>query len=177
MENTRWIPLGVVGRPFGLKGEVKLKPYNPYTTWFDKAQGVWFRRNEGAEPVFYPLIRARSHKEFVLLTLEGVRDRDEADDLKGAEAVTPEDRLEPLEEDEYYWFQLVGLQVEDTEGNRIGEVVRMEPTAPDADGNDVFVVRGEKGEFLVPASDPPVKEISVSGGRILIEAGHETKAG
>ncbi len=177
MQNTRYIPLGVVGRPFGLKGEVKLKPYNPYTTWFDNAKGIWVRRDERAEPDYYPLIRCRGHKGFILLTLEGIRDRDDAERLKGMQAVSPEEKLESLSEDEYYWFQLIGLTVEDTSGNHVGEVVRMEPTAPHFDGNDVFVVSSDKGEILIPASDPPVKHISTSEGRILIETGREVETG
>lgn len=170
MQNERWIPLGVVGRPFGIKGEIKLKPHNPDTTWFDHAEGAWIRESESSEPVFYPLVRSRRHKGFILLTLKGILDRDQAERFKGSELVVPEARLEPLSENEYYWYQLIGLRVEDTEGKHIGEVVRMEATAPSVDGNDVFVVRGDKGEILIPASDPPVKDISREKGRMLIEA-------
>ncbi|MFO8056498.1 MAG: ribosome maturation factor RimM [bacterium] len=177
MQNEKWIPLGVVGRPFGIKGEIKLKPYNPDTTWFDHAEGVWVRENEVSEPTFYPLVRSRRHKEFILLTLKGIHGRDEAERLKGSEAVVPEDKLEPLSEDEYYWYHLIGLRVEDTEGRHIGEVVRMEPTAPSAGGNDLFVVRGDKGEILIPASDPPVKDISQEQGRMLIEPDYYTGPG
>jgi len=164
----RYIPLGVAGRPFGIRGEIRLKPYNPRTTWFEKAPGVWLRTDKDSEPVFFPLRRARRHKEFILLDLEGVDDRDRAEELRAMEAVAPEDELEQLEEGEYYWHQLVGLEVETIEGEKLGRVIRMEQTAPELGGNDLFVVRTEEGELVIPATKEAVAEVDLSKSKMVV---------
>ena len=165
---VNFIPLGVVARPFGIRGEIKVKPYNRLTTWFDRAETVWLRARPEDEPSPYRVLNTRRHQEFIVLTLDGVRDRDGADALKGAEAVAPEDSLEPLEENEYYWTQLIGLKAETEDGAAVGEVVRIEETAPELDGNDVLVVFGERGETQIPASTEAIVKVDLAGGRIVV---------
>jgi 16S rRNA processing protein RimM len=164
------IVLGVVGKAFGIRGEVRVRPHNPRSTWFDTAEGVRLRSGAEEEPEYYRILRRRRHKEFVVLALEGVKDRDSAEALRGFEAVAAEDELEPLAADEFYWFQLVGLRVMDGAGREIGRVVRIEETDPELDGNDVFVVRSEAGEVLVPATRDAVAEIDVKGGTMRLSA-------
>lgn len=163
------IPLGVVARPFGIKGELKLKPYNPRTTWFDRAEGVWLSPGPDQEPAYFKIHRTRRHKQFILLELEGISDRNRAEALRGFEAVVAEDELEPLEEGEFYWWQLIGLAVEDGEGRPLGEVIRLEETAPELGGNDNLVVWGEEGELMIPAVEPVVKQVDLAAGKIIVD--------
>ncbi len=167
--DERYVPLGVVARPFGVPGEIKIKPHNPDTDWFDRAEGVWLRSGSGGEPELYRLLKSRRHKKiFIIVALEGVADRDRAEELRGFEAVAPESALGELEEDEYYWYQLEGLSVETTDGKRLGEVIRMEETAPHLDAPDLFVVLGEGGETLIPATDEAVAEVDLSKNRLIV---------
>ena len=167
-EAMGFIALGTITRPFGVRGEVRLRPYNPYTAWFEKAGGVWLRPHPEAEPRYYRVLRSRRHKDFILLALEGIRDRNQAEELRGWEAVVPEEELLPeLEEGEYYWFQLVGLEAETIGGKRLGRVVRMEETAPRLGGNDVFVIQGEEGELMIPATEEMVKKVNLEEGKLI----------
>ena len=170
----KYIALGMVAKAFGLKGEVRLKPYNPRTTWFESAEGVWLQA-PGGEPEYRRILLARWHKDSLVLAFEGVRDRDGAEALQGLEAVAPEDRLEPLDEGEFYWHQLVGLMVETTGGERVGAVVRLEETAPGLGGNDVLVVAGAAGEVLVPFGGDAVASVDVAGGKIVVDAEYVTR--
>jgi len=164
----KFISLGVVARPFGIRGELRIRPHNPRTTWFDSAEGLWLRGPGAGEPTYYRILKRKRHKEYILLDLEGVHDRNLAETLKGREVVVPEDRLEPRGEDEFYWYQLIGLSVQTPEGRAVGEVIRIEETDPDHDGNDVFVVRGPGGESLVPASREAVLSIDLEAGRMVV---------
>lgn len=165
-----FIPLGVVARPFGIRGELRVRPHNPRTTWFDSAEGVWIRNGADQAPEYYKVLHSKKHKEFVILVVEGVRDRDQAEAMRGREVVVPEDELKPLDEGEFYWYQLIGLAVETGEGKPLGELVRIEETDPDLDGNDVFVVRGEEGELLVPATREAVLRVSLAEGKMVLNA-------
>ncbi|HUT54066.1 MAG TPA: ribosome maturation factor RimM [bacterium] len=164
------IALGVVGKAFGIRGEVRVRPHNPRSTWFDTAEGLWLRSSPAAEPEFLRILKRRRHKEFFVFTLDGVRDRDDAERLRGLEVVAAEDELEALEADEFYWYQLIGLKVRDAEGRALGEVVRIEETDPKLGGNDVLVVRGDDGEFLVPATKDAVSAIDVKAGAMTLSA-------
>ena len=165
---ANYIPLGVVARPFGIRGEIKVKPYNRLTTWFDRAETVWLRARPEDEPSPYRVLNTRRHQDFIVLTLDRVRDRNGADALKGAEAVAPEDQLEPLAADEFYWYQLIGLKAETESGEALGEVVRIEETSPELDGNDVLVAFGETGEVDIPATTDAIVRVDLAGGRIIV---------
>ena len=164
----KFIPLGVVGRPFGVRGEIRIKPHNPRTSWFDNAAGVWIGPESSQAPEHHRIVKRRRHKEYIILALEGICDRDRAEELRGMQAAAPEDRLEPLDPDEYYWHQLIGLRVLTTEGELLGEVVRMEETRPEIDGNDVFVISTGQGELMLPATAEVVSEVDLAKGRILV---------
>ena len=86
-----YISLGTITRPFGIKGEVRLKPHNPQTEWFDNAEGIWVRRDD-QDPEYIPLVRARWHKDCLVLTLEGVADRNRAEEMRGLDVVADQDQ-------------------------------------------------------------------------------------
>ena len=76
-----------------------------------------------------------------------------------------ESDLEPPPEGEFYRFQLIGLRVVSTEGAEIGEITDVLTTA----ANEVFVVRGPRGEVLVPAIDDIVQSVDIEAGVVTIE--------
>jgi 16S rRNA processing protein RimM len=77
----------------------------------------------------------------------------------------PEDELRPLGEGQYYHFQILGLEVRTTAGEVLGRVEQIISTG----SNDVFVVRGPRGEVLIPAVDDVVKSVDPAAGRIEVE--------
>jgi 16S rRNA processing protein RimM len=163
------IALGVIGRPFGIRGELRMKPYNSQTTWFDGAEGAYIQK-DGQEPVYYSIVKSRWHKDLLVLTLKDIKDRNESEKLKGAIVLAPEEGLEDLAKDEYYWYQLVGLDVYLEDGNKLGEIIRMEETAPKFGGHDVVVVNTEKGEIFVPATREVVSEIDIGNNKMVVKA-------
>ena len=108
---------------------------------------------------------SRWQKGMAYLKLSGIDDRKAAFALREQLLTIPESELERLGEGQYYRFQLVGLAVESTTGASLGLVTDVLSTG----ANDVYVVRGERGEILVPATDDIVKEIDLERGRMVIE--------
>jgi 16S rRNA processing protein RimM len=109
---------------------------------------------------------ARWQKGMVYLRLSGIEDREAAAELRGRLLAIAESELEPLPEGQYYRFQLIGLTVISTGGEELGRVTEVLSTG----ANDVYVVSGDRGELLLPATDEVVREIDLQSGRMLIEA-------
>ena len=109
--------------------------------------------------------RVRLHQERILLKLGGYEDRNAAETLRDQTVYIAIEDAVPLEEEEYYHFQLVGMQVVTEAGEALGEIV--EVLAPPG-ANDVFVVHGPRGEILIPAIEDAVREIDFDAMRIVI---------
>jgi 16S rRNA processing protein RimM len=104
-------------------------------------------------------------KRQVLLRLDGVESRDQAEVLIGQEVKGDSVRFPPLPEGEYYWFQLEGLPVlHAAEGALLGELRDIIPTP----AHDVYVVQKEGREILLPAVEEVIVEINLEEGWIKV---------
>ena len=109
---------------------------------------------------------ARVQGMTVLLKLEDIPDRDAAETYRGKEVQIKAEDAVALPNGQYFWHQVIGLRVEDASTHEpLGEVTDILETG----ANDVYVVRGERGEILVPAIKDVVKKIDPSAGRMLIQ--------
>jgi 16S rRNA processing protein RimM len=106
----------------------------------------------------------RFHKNFVLVKLDGYDTRETAATLRAQLLQVPEDEAIPLDEGEYYLYQLVGLAVYTDEGEHLGELVEVLETK----ANSVFVVVGPRGEVLLPDTDEIVLDIDFENGRMEV---------
>ncbi len=113
----------------------------------------------------YTIHRSRVVNRVLLLTLEGIDSPEAVEPLRGAEILVPEAEAPPLPADTYYHFQIVGLAVVTTAGAELGAVASIFDTG----GSDVYVVRGPRGELLIPAIADVVKEVDLARGRIVVE--------
>lgn len=153
----------IVGRilaPWGIAGEIKTRVLTDFPDRFTPGEAVYV---DGR-----PLVieSSRPHKQHLVLKLATVDTREDAEKLRGLDLCIPDSELRELPEDEYYAFQLIGLDVVTTEGKHIGKVADIMPTA----GNDVYIIKGETREILIPAIEDVVKSIDLENGRIVIEA-------
>jgi 16S rRNA processing protein RimM len=101
----------------------------------------------------------------MLLRLRGVGDREAAEQLRDQLVQIPAEEASPLEEDEYYLHQVLGMEVETEEGEPLGEVVEV-LSPPDA--NDVFIVHGLRGELLIPSIEEVILELDLEEGRMVV---------
>lgn len=107
---------------------------------------------------------ARPHQDVVLMTFEGVDDRNAAEALRDQWLYVPIADAVPLEEGEYYLFQLVGLAVYDENENNLGQLTEVIETG----ANNVFVVRGQYGEILLPDIPEVIHAIDFDKGMITV---------
>ena len=158
--------LGQVQRPHGVRGELRIEIMTAYPDRIVPGMEVYM----GTDPqdtnsaVIYKITNVRSHQHLLILRLEGVDDRESADLLrKHYVMVTLEDAV-PLEEGEYYLYQVIGLRVRTEDGEDLGQVAEVIETG----ANDVYVINGPRGEILLPAIDECVREVDIEGGSITV---------
>lgn len=117
-----------------------------------------------AAPRQYEMKGLRFNKQYALLSLEGCRSRNEAELLRDKKVLIRIDQAAPLEDGQYFLFELVGLRViaDHTEIGRVKEVLQ-------TGANDVYVVDGAKfGEVLIPAHDETILNIDFDAGLITM---------
>ena len=122
-----------------------------------------------------PLVVARSEEQEggLLVTFEGINDRNAAEELVGAYCTLPLDAAKPLPADRYYHFQLVGLSVFDAHQQRdLGRVAEVLTYS----ANDVLRVVDGKTEILIPMIKSVVRTINTDEGRIIVDLPEETEA-
>jgi 16S rRNA processing protein RimM len=153
-------------RPHGVRGELRAEILTEDPARFGLLKQVYVGR-EGQTPVPLPLerYRLRLDRGWVLLKLEGYDDRERADELRGAWVQIPESEGLPLDPDQYYEYQIIGLTVESPAGDDLGRVTEILYTG----ANDVYVVRSGSQEILVPAVEDVVLEVDLSGGRLVVD--------
>lgn len=162
-----FLVVGRVLRPHGVRGELRVRLLTGYPEHFLHLEQVGLGHDaESPDDItLHDVERARLHKEYGILKLADCDDRDDADLLREQFVMVPLGDAVPLEADEYYHFQLVGLTMVTAEGETIGQVMEILETG----ANDVYVVNGPQyGEILVPAIDDVVQEIDLAARRIVI---------
>lgn len=107
----------------------------------------------------------RFHRGGVLLKLRSIDDRNAAETLRGALVQVDIEHAVPLEEGEYYHFQLEGLEVITEDGEHLGEIVEVLST-PGV--NDVYIVHGLRGEVLIPGVQEVVQALDLEEGRMVV---------
>jgi len=139
-------PMLVMGRiagPYGICGWVRITAFTEhpaglldYVPWYFGRHGDWQSVD---------VREARAHGKGLVAQLAGCTDRDAAMALTGTEIGVRRSQLPAVGADEYYWSDLIGLQVITREGRVLGTVDHLLETG----ANDVLVIRGDR-EYLVP---------------------------
>lgn len=157
----RFLVIGRVLKPHGVRGEVRVAPLTDFPQRFTWLETVFLGE---VDP--YPVVveAVRFHGELILLKLAGYDDRESAGRLRGVWLQVPENEAIPLEEGEYFLYQLEGLIVFTDAGDRLGELVRVMETG----ANNVFVVKSDSGELLLPDTAEVVQEIDFENGRMTV---------
>lgn len=160
---SRRVQVGVVVRAHGVRGEVIVRRFGEEPSILDT--GEVLEGAKGPLELSLEVVSARPHKGDWLVEFAGVRDRDEADALAGFELSVDASRLPALPEGTYYNYQLEGLRVVTVSGEDLGEVEEVLDTG----ANDVAVLRGPRGEILVPLVGHVVREVNLKEGKMTVE--------
>ncbi|CAO0820915.1 Ribosome maturation factor RimM [Desulfarculales bacterium] len=165
MARSDLILMGRASGAFGLKGEIRIFPYGRDPEIFLRAGRLYLGPNpEAARPL--TLVSLREHGGLVLVTVKEVSDRIQAEAQAGAWVYLERLALGPLDEGEYYWYQLKGAAVVDRQGRRLGRVVAMS----DMGAHDLLLVQADDGkEALIPVVEDIVLDVDLAARRITVE--------
>ena len=156
------IVMGRISAPFGLKGWVKVRPFSEQTDGLSQYPEWWLSAATGWDAV--KVDETAIHGEALLVRFAGIYDRDQAGRLRGREVAIPRNQLPVPEDGEYYWSDLVGLTVENTQGQLLGRVERLFESG----ANPVLVVAGER-ERLLPYVETVIKGVDMDAGKLLVD--------
>ncbi len=157
------LPIGKVVRAHGLKGQLKVIPYGETLSSLGAGEMITACLADGSS-LQLTIVEARPHQKAFLLRSREINSVDEACDLVGAELCVPESRLPPTAPDEFYWYQLIGLEVASTDGQQLGTLQEILETG----SNDVYVVRQGDEEILIPATEEVVREVDLQRRLMIV---------
>ncbi|MGF7057244.1 ribosome maturation factor RimM [Brassicibacter mesophilus] len=156
-----YIRVGKILNTHGIKGDLKVLPLTDEPSRFEKLKTVFIDDENSKveiEKVWYS-------KGFVMIRLNGYNDINEVIKFKNCYILIDEKDALKLPKDSFFISQIIGLTVFLSDGNELGEVVEvLQPGA-----NDVYVIRGNNKEFLIPAVKEFVKEIDLDNNRMVID--------
>jgi 16S rRNA processing protein RimM len=154
--------VGIVLKPQGIKGEIKVQPLAPRPERFFDLETVYIKLKELQT---FTIASVSIRQGFVFLKLHEVNSRNDAEQLRDKNILVSNDHIIDLDPDEYFIHDLVGCKVYAESGQRIGEVIDvMQNTS-----NDIYVVTGEsKQEYLIPAIKDVIKQVDIKEKQIII---------
>jgi 16S rRNA processing protein RimM len=150
--------VGRVLRPHGLRGEVRVEAFSPSARNIQRGRPVYI---SGVRRVVQ---EARNDRGAWILKLGGLTDRNAVEGLRGKLLETPDTEVMRDDDESYFVHELLGLRVVTTTGEELGTIAEVISTG----ANDVWAVRGERGEVLVPAIGDVVVSIDLSEGEAII---------
>lgn len=158
---TEYLAIGEVASSHGVRGFFCVHVLTDFPNRFQTLRWVYF----GEEHRKLTVERVRVLPDRVLMKVEGVDTPEAARVLSRQLLYVPVSDAVPLSEGEYYWFQIIGLQVCTEDGRLLGKVTDILATG----SNDVYVVHGPEGEVLVPAIEDVIRRIDLDSGQLVIE--------
>jgi 16S rRNA processing protein RimM len=161
-----YLAIGRIIAPHGIRGEVKVEVLTDFPERFKPGTHAFLGvGTEDSEARQVKILAARPHKGGFLLKLDIVPDRNAAELVRNRYLLIPAADAMPLGEHENYLHDLIGLEVETTDGHHLGELREVLFTH----ANDVYVVRGPAGEVLLPAIRDVVLQVDLSARRMVVE--------
>jgi len=158
------IIMGRIAAAFGIKGWIKVQPYSrtvdallEHAVWWLGTEGKW-EKNKVEEGVV--------HGRSLIAKLVGYDDRDAAARVKGLDIAIPRAELPANADGEYYWNDLIDLQVSNRDGVLLGRVARVIETG----ASPVIAVEGTR-ERLIPFAEPVVLSVDIAAGRLTVDWG------
>lgn len=161
--------LGRLADPYGIRGWLKLHPFGDDPLDWDEIP-VWWISKDGESWRECGLKGLKVHGNGVVVLLEGIDDRTAAEAMKGVLVGAPRDALPETDEDEFYWADLIGLDVINTAEERLGKVVGLLETG----AHDVLrVVGDDEVERLLPFVAAVVLTVDKEARLIRVEWGSD----
>jgi len=162
--SVSWVELGVVARPHGVTGEIRVHVFNPESTLLRELGEVFLIGEEGEEPALVEVVSSRQSPKALLMRLAGVSSVEDAESLRGYTLCVPRQALPELEEGEYYQADLIGLEA--FEGSKsIGKVVDV----LDYPSAECLKIQRPGGFLEVPMLPRWLDRVDIEGGKVHLK--------
>lgn len=165
-ENPDYLLLGEILRPHGVRGELRVRLLTDYPERIAKLDKVYLGSSPNApNPTPYAVEGFRMNTPYGLLKLREISDRDAADRLRQLFVMIDIAHAVPLEDGEFYLYQLIGMSVVLEDGQPLGTLVEVLETG----ANDVYIVDSpDYGEVLIPVIDETILSTDVTAGIVTV---------
>jgi len=155
---------GKIVKRHGLLGEIKIFPYSSSFDNIENINCFFIKDEENKAPEKYFVENKRIHKNSIIIKLRDVDTPEMADNLVGKPVMVDVSALIEPDEDEYYWYQLKGIEVKTKEGQSVGTVEDLIQSG----AHDILIIKNDKREYLIPLTDKFVEDIDLENGQIII---------
>ncbi|RUL55828.1 ribosome maturation factor RimM [Lysinibacillus antri] len=163
-----WFNVGRIVNTHGIRGEVRVLSSTDFEdVRFAKGSKLAVFKKDDKKPIWVVVENARRHKNFILLTFEGYNNINLVEPFKEGLLKVTKDQLEEdeLQENEFYYYEIIGCEVFSEEGESIGTVTEILETG----ANDVWEVKASNGKkHYIPYIEDVVKDINVEDKKIII---------
>lgn len=160
--------LGRIVAPFGVQGWVRIVTFGDDPLSWGSMPRWWASDDaDSSDDSWRPLSlrECRTHGDGLVASFDEIPDRDTAERFKGWYVAAPRDAMPEPDEDEYYWHDLIGLRVENLDGELLGKVEGLISTG----AHDVLRVVDDETERLIPFVAAYAQEIDLAGGVIRVD--------
>lgn len=158
-----YLSIGQIVNLHGVQGEVKVYPLTDNVLRFKKLKEVYVE--VGSELKSFKILEVKMLKNMVVLKLEGIDTVEAALKLKDCYLKVDREKAVKLPKDNYFICDLIDIEVFDIEGKLLGKVSDIIQTG----SNDVYIVKNEGKELLIPALKSVFKEINIEDRKIIVE--------
>ena len=158
----RFLAIGQITKAHGVRGEVSVAVLTDFPERFDSLETVHVG-SEG-DTSLYTVQSTRWHKDRILIQFVGVSDRTAAEQLRGLYLQIPIEQAMQLEPDVYYQHQLIGLAVLSDQGEALGILSEILETG----ANDVYLVKTDNGELLLPATNEVIVSVDLEKQQMVV---------
>ena len=157
------LQVGVITSTHGVRGEVKVFPTTDDPNRFKSLKHVLL--DTGREKKSLEVQGVKFFKQFVILKFKGIDNINDVEKYKKAPLFVTRENAVPLEEDEYFIADLIGLKVVSDEGEDLGIIADVLQTG----ANDVYIIKKDNVEdLLVPAIHECIKNVDIEGGTMQV---------
>jgi 16S rRNA processing protein RimM len=164
-DTPQYLILGEVLRPHGVRGELRIRILTDYPERIVAGKTIYLAEDIDSKATPYQVEHLRTNKEFGLLKLRGIDNRDQAELMRELLVLTDIDDAVPLDEGEFYLYELIGLDVQTEDGESLGTLIEVLETG----ANDVYIVDSPRyGEVLIPAIDEAILKTDIDAGVMTV---------
>ena len=158
------VVMGEITGPHGISGEVKVNSHLVGNIKLIEGMKMCLLFPDGSKAI-KRLIGLRETAKGLLLRIEGVTDRNEAQKLRGCKIELDASLLASAEDGEYYWRDLIGLEVFLKAGKRLGKVIGMVERGE----QDLLTVEIDGREAMIPFIEPIIVSVDLNAGRLVVD--------